>query len=44
MRLIEIDYGQYIDLDEIEFVADEDLQEYVEQLVSQEVIYGKKIA
>lgn len=44
MRIVEIDYGRYIDLDDIEFTADEDLQEYVEQLVSQEVIYGKKIA
>lgn len=44
MRIVQIDYDEYIDLDELEFIADEDLQEYVEQLVSQEVIYGRKIA
>lgn len=44
MNIRQIDYERYIDLDEIEFTADEDLQEYVEQIVSQEVIYGKKVA
>lgn len=44
MRIVEIDYGQYIDLDDIEFVADEDLQRYVEQIVDEQTIYGKKVA
>ena len=44
MRIVEIDYGQYIDLDDIEFVADEDLQRYVEQIVDEQAIYGKKVA
>ena len=44
MRIVQIDYDKYIDLDEIEFVVDEDLAEYVESLVNQEVIYGTKVA
>ena len=44
MRIVQIDYDEYIDLDDLEFVENEALWKYVEQIEQDEVIYGTKVA
>ena len=43
MKIVQIDYDEYIDLED-EFVSNEDLWKYIESIVDNNVIYGTKIA